>query len=440
MHQGSQSLSNTVAIEVFRELGAKDGFDYVRFPEKGTWRSDVLSFHDYSSTSVIMKRPETSSIPVEAPFSDNSLSGDSLCDTSDGMPAITVDGDVLRFRFDPFKMHFANLNEGFRSSRTSALRQSALVMYSNMPPHLRRRLRWLARRFKTANIRSLRDLGLLGAGSNVIIHLIEKHLFDKGLIEKHHRHPFAVVTHDIDTEFCQTEGREIVSSVENSEGLHSTWFFVPRSIQYSLNRRGVRSLIEEGHEVGMHGFAHDGKLALDNPTKLAKQLRKGKNILESTGAKVTSFRSPWALRSSLLLLTLASEGFKIDSSYPDVDTLGMTGGRKGLLYNRPFRPLIVRRDSLVKPLPLWEVPMTGPQDVQMIEDLKFTGSNLLKVWNHKAEFCKDFGGVFVLHTHPKDIVKHLDQYVEILRTLKRRGFRILKLDSLVPELLSNLGL
>ena len=51
-------------------------------------------------------------------------------------------------------------------------------------------------------------------------------------------------------------------------------------------------MIEEGHEVGMHGFAHDGKLSLGHPAKLVKQLRKGKNILESIGAKVASFRSP----------------------------------------------------------------------------------------------------------------------------------------------------
>ena len=71
--------------------------------------------------------------------------------------------------------------------------------------------------------------------SNVIIHLIEQHLCEKGLVEKHHRHPLAVVTPDIDTEFCQTGGREIVSSAELGEGVHAAWFFVPRSVQYSLD-------------------------------------------------------------------------------------------------------------------------------------------------------------------------------------------------------------
>ncbi|MGY5854786.1 MAG: polysaccharide deacetylase family protein, partial [Candidatus Thorarchaeota archaeon] len=364
--------------------------------------------------------------------------GETVCEFSDGTSAITLEGGILKFRFDPFAMHLANLNEGYQNGGMSALRRLALSSYWLAPQKLRRGLRWFARRYKTSNIRTLKDIGLLGIGSNVMVHLIEQHLLEKGLVEKHLRPPIAVVTHDIDTGFCQTEGREMVSSVENDEGVHATWFFVPQSVQYCLDRTGVQDLIEEGHEIGMHGFAHDGKLPLDNPTKLARQLRKGKIILESTGAKVVSFRSPWTLRSSLLLQTLASEGFKVDSSYPDVDALGMTSGRQGLSYNRPFRPLVVKDESLMEPLPLWEVPMTSPQDVQMIEDLRLTGSDLLKVWNYKAKFCKDFGGVFVLHTHPIHIVKHLDQYVEILKLLKNTGFRSLRLDDLALEMQSKL--
>jgi hypothetical protein len=72
----------------------------------------------------------------------------------------------------------------------------------------------------------------------------------------------------------------------------------------------------------------------------------------------------------------------------------------------------------------------------MVEDLRLSGSDLLKVWNYKAEFCRDFGGVFVLHTHPKDIVKNLNHYVEFLRILKRRGFKPRTMASLTKELQS----
>ena len=82
--------------------------------------------------------------------------------------------------------------------------------------------------------------------------------------------------------------------------------------------------------------------------------------------------------------------------------------------------------------------MTGPQDVHMVEDLRLTGSEMLKVWKRKAEFCKDFKGVFVLHTHPGCIVEYLDYYVEILRSIKKRGFEIVRMDSLAQDFQSRL--
>ncbi len=438
MDPTSRKQSVAVAREILLEFGVVEGMDCFSFPDTGVWKTDTLSFRPSKITDLILKRPETASFPVLARFCDDHITGEAICELSDGTPIITVENDTLKFGFDPFAMHLTNLNERFRSSKMDGLFLSALVTYCYTPPYLRRMLRWAARRYKTSHIRSIRDLPLLGVSSNVIIHLLEQHLLERGLLKQRNRPPLAVVTHDIESDFCQREGRETVSSVENDERVHATWFFVPCPVEYSMDRGEVRRLIEEGHEIGMHGLAHDGKLALDNPAKLAKQLRKGKNILESAGAKVVSFRSPWGLRSSPLLLTLASEGFKVDSSYPDVDTLGMTLRREGLSYNRPFRPLIVKDKSLMEPLPLWEVPMTGPQDVQMVEDLGLSGIDMLKVWNYKAEFCKDFGGVFVLHTHPIFLVKHLDQYVEILRGLKTRGFKLLRMDDLALELQSKL--
>jgi peptidoglycan/xylan/chitin deacetylase (PgdA/CDA1 family) len=439
LHSMRPEQSLAVAREVLSELGAVRGVDCFSFPNAGVWRIETLSFQASKITDVILRRPETAIFPVFARFGDHHLTGEAICELSDGTPAITIEDEVLKFGFDPFSMHLSNLNEGFRNSRTSGLKQSALITYCSMPPLLRRGLRWIARRYKMSGIRSLKNLGLLGVSSNVLIHLLERHLLQKGLIGKQNRSPLAIITHDVDTDFCQTEGREMVLSIEIDEEVHATWFFVPKSVHYSLDRRGVRSLIEEGHEIGMHGFSHDGRLALDNPAKLTKQLRKGKRILESTGAKVVSFRSPWTLRSALLLRTLASEGFKVDSSYPDLDTLGMTGGLRGLSYNRPFRPLFAENKSLLEPLPLWEVPMTCPQDVQMVEDLRLAASDLLRIWNYKAEFCKDFGGAFVLDTHPVHMTKHLDEYAEILKTLKKRGFMMLRMDGLADELQSSIS-
>jgi peptidoglycan/xylan/chitin deacetylase (PgdA/CDA1 family) len=197
-----------------------------------------------------------------------------------------------------------------------------------------------------------------------------------------------------------------------------------------LNKQAIQSLVDENHEIGMHGVSHDGRLALHDSAKLALQLRTGKKILEEVGTKVVSFRSPWIFRSSLLPETLASEGFKIDSSFPDVDTISMSRKRRGLSYNRPYRPRIFRNHSIAGSLPIWEVPVSGPQDVHLIEDLNVSDEQLLRVWKYKAEFCRDFNGVFVLHTHPLHICKRIDTYAQFLRHLQKEGFQINTLEKL----------
>jgi peptidoglycan/xylan/chitin deacetylase (PgdA/CDA1 family) len=280
-------------------------------------------------------------------------------------------------------------------------------------------------------MQSLSSLEMLGVSSNVLIHLIESHLLEAGIMKNSQDSPLASSTHDIDTDFCQNEGREVVASVEQDLGIQASYFFVPRSVQYSLNKQAIRNLIDENHEIGMHGVSHDGRLALHDSVKLTMQLRAGKKILESIGTKVVSFRSPWILRSSLLPETLASEGFKIDSSFPDVDTISMSRQRRGLSYNRPYRPRILRNHSIEDALPIWEVPISGPQDVHLIEDLNVSDEQLFQVWKYKAEFCKDFNGVFVLHTHPLHICKRIETYAQFLRHLQKEGFQINTLERLV---------
>jgi len=129
-------------------------------------------------------------------------------------------------------------------------------------------------------------------------------------------------------------------------------------------------------------------------------------------------------------MCIMQQGFKVDSSFPDVDTISMSRQRKGLSYNKPFRPRILKGNSLGDPLPLWEVPVSGPQDVHLIEDLKVSKEQLIQVWKCKADFCRDFNGVFVLHTHPLHIFKRIETYEQFLRFLQKDGFQINTLETL----------
>ena len=108
----------------------------------------------------------------------------------------------------------------------------------------------------------------------------------------------------------------------------------------------------------------------------------------------------------------------------------MSRKSKGLSYNRPYRPRILEGDTLGESLPIWEVPVSGPQDVHLIEDLKVSDEQLLQVWKSKAEFCRDFNGVFVLHTHPLHLCRRIETYAQFLRYLQKEGYQINTLKTL----------
>jgi peptidoglycan/xylan/chitin deacetylase (PgdA/CDA1 family) len=423
--------SDEIAQGILREIGSPESLNHISYPRSGHIAQHTLTFLDHKITKVILKRPETTSFPISSRFSDDPLDGEPICELEDGTTVIARDGDILNFGFDPFVVHMINLNEGFQSRGQNRLIRKGLVMYWYLPCRIRSGVRTLARRYYASQIRSLNDLDLLGVSSNVIVKLIESHLLDRGFMKNQQGSPKAVTTHDIDTDFCQNEGREIVASVESDLGVKASYFFVPQSVQYDLNRQAIQDLIDDEHEIGMHGVSHDGKLALHDPEKLTMQLRAGKRILESIGTEVVSFRSPWILRSALLPVTLAAEGFKIDSSFPDVDVISMGRQSRGLSYNRPFRPRVLKGNSVGELLPIWEVPISGPQDVHLIEDLKVSDEQLLQVWKYKADFCRDFNGVFVLHTHPLHICSRIEAYAQFLRYLQKEGFQINTLRSLL---------
>ena len=74
---------------------------------------------------------------------------------------------------------------------------------------------------------------------------------------------------------------------------------------------------------------------------------------------------------------------------------------------------------------------------KLIEDLNVGGRDLLRVWKYKAEFCKDFGGVLVHHTHPVHLAGRLECYKEFIGFLKRMGFRVIRLRDLYRECVLN---
>ena len=416
-----------VESELLREIGALEGAKFLSYSKVGKLEERKLVFLDHPLTKTIMQRPETQSFPLLATFSKETISGDPLCKDTNGNVVIAQDGQILRFNFNPFYLHLCNISENRFQARTSYRKNPMLILYFRTPGVVRDTLRAVVRKIKNYGVRSLKDLHILAQSSNIIVKLFEDHLLDIGVIESIPSKFTAVLSHDIDIDFCQTKGYLATSSIESEEGVKSTWFFVPKSKRYKVNETTIKELISQGNEIGLHGLAHLGTLNLSNPEILRTQIREGRSLLGALGAKVESFRSPFMLRSPTLLKVLDAEGFTADSSYPDVDTLGLTSGLPGVHYNRPFRPILMDSHSKSTVLNLWEIPSSTPQDVQVIEDLNLDDDQVVEIWKYKSDFCKDYRGVFVHHSHPWFIANRPEPYTQIIRHLKKQGANILQM-------------
>ena len=79
----------------------------------------------------------------------------------------------------------------------------------------------------------------------------------------------AIITHDVELDVGQRNVPALLE-IEDAAGIRSCWNFVVR--RYTVDRGLVARLREAGHEVGVHGVYHDGKL-FDSEDQFLDRLR-----------------------------------------------------------------------------------------------------------------------------------------------------------------------
>lgn len=185
-----------------------------------------------------------------------------------------------------------------------------------------------------------------------------------------------VLTHDVETQAGYDRIAELLE-VELEGGYRSSWYFVPKN-RYVVADELVRSLGDQGFEVGVHGFYHDGR-DISSLATLRRRLPAIRSYAERWGAD--GFRSPATLRSTELMPLL---GFDYDSSYTDSAPFEPQAG--GCCAWAPYMI-----DDLV------ELPITLPQDHTLFELLGHRDADL---WLEKARFLRERGGMALVLTHP----------------------------------------
>ncbi len=204
-----------------------------------------------------------------------------------------------------------------------------------------------------------------------------------------------VFTHDVEE---QTGFNFIPKVIELEEkyGFKSSWNIVP--YKYKIDDGIINLIKTSGHEIGIHGYNHDGKLYYSEKifNEKVPYINKAIEKYEAVG-----FRSPQVHRN---LKWLQKLNIEYDASCFDYDPFQPFPGGTGSIW-----PFIAGK--------FVELPYTLPQDHTMFYVLK---QKDISIWMKKAEWVAKNRGVILTLTHPDYLIekKHFEMYEDLLKYLK----------------------
>ena len=167
----------------------------------------------------------------------------------------------------------------------------------------------------------------------------------------------------------------------------------------------VAAILEDGHEVGHHSYAHvDPNMQTADEER--RDLERALHALQRIGVQPLGYRSPSADMSPSTLLLLESYGFRYDSSLMADDF-------------RPYQPRIGDQVTQQEPLvpgrlaKLWELPVAFEFDDWVHFQFNFNPyrngtsapSKVLEIWTAEFDWMHTHvdGGLLTVMMHPQVI-------------------------------------
>lgn len=207
----------------------------------------------------------------------------------------------------------------------------------------------------------------------------------------------AVITHDVE-QAAGVANIPALLEIEDRVGVRSCWNFVPE--RYPFDRNLLRELQAAGHEIGVHGLTHDGRLF-----ESLKTFRRRAPRINAYAADwgAVGFRSPACHRNPEWMGAdwLSAD---YDSSFPDTD---------------PYQPM---PGGCLSYFPWFmgnkvELPVTLPQDHVIFDVL---GHSSADMWRNKTATIAKRGGMANLIVHPDYVVEksRLREYESYLKFLR----------------------
>jgi len=204
-----------------------------------------------------------------------------------------------------------------------------------------------------------------------------------------------LLTHDVEEQLGFDFIPKIIE-LENKYGFRSSWNIVP--YKYKIDDGIINLIKDSGHEIGIHGYNHDGKLYYSEKifnyrTKYINDAIKKYNAV--------GFRSPQVHRN---LNWLQKLDIQYDASCFDYDPFQPFPGGTGSIW-----PFIVGK--------FVELPYTVPQDHTLFYVLKASD---ITIWKNKIDWLVKNCGMILTLTHPDYLInkRNFKFYEELLVYLK----------------------
>jgi hypothetical protein len=209
-----------------------------------------------------------------------------------------------------------------------------------------------------------------------------------------------LLTHDVERKLNGNKGIFRLISIEKQFGFRSSFNVVP--FKYEVDKKVLKEIRDMGHEIGVHGFSHDGQL-FSSWRVFSRRVGKVNEIAREWNA--FGFRSASTYRNPDWYSLME---FKYDASFFDTDPYEPQPG--GCL---SFFPYFIGK--------MVEIPMTLPQDYTLFVLLRRKD---IHIWKEKSELIMKRNGLICLNTHPDegyigDEVKE-KYYIEFLGWLRER--------------------
>jgi peptidoglycan/xylan/chitin deacetylase (PgdA/CDA1 family) len=215
-----------------------------------------------------------------------------------------------------------------------------------------------------------------------------------------------LLTHDVETRKGLAKAR-LMKKLEERCDLPSAWFIPSKC--YKLEPQIIQDLANHG-EIGSHDTRHDGKLAALPEQKMVKRIIEAKLALEKITRKpVKGFRAPLLQHNANLIAALRESNYVYDSSIPTWE---------------PNHPSTMKPHGIETVFPLTingltEIPITLPQDHQLLYVLGLKPDEVVKEWLKATALIKSLGGLCTFLVHPDYALADgkMEAYEELLNVL-----------------------